>query len=67
MQILLKFATMPEGSGQQNSYNILPYCIGVVGHGTPAAHSHNVWWQLAFENLHYTAALPRGRRQWNSG
>ena len=44
----------------------LPHCLGVVGNGAPAMHRHTTWGQWAVELLKHTAALPRGRGQWNS-
>ena len=43
-------APLPGGSGQWNSCNSLPHCLGVVGNGTPATHCHTAW----------------GSGQWNS-
>ena len=44
-------ATAPGGSGQWNSCNALPHCLGAVGSGTPAMHCLTVWGVV---------------RQWNS-
>ena len=59
-------APLPGGSGQWNSCNSLPHCLGVVGNGTPATHCHTAWGQWAVELLQRTALLHGGSGQWNS-
>ena len=53
-------------SGQCNSCNALPHCLGAVGSATPATHCHTAWGQWAVELLQRTASLPGGSGQWNS-
>ena len=66
MKLLLNTATLPRGSGQRNSCNALPHCVGVVGSATPAMHFHTTWGQWAVELLQCTASLPRGSGQCNT-
>ena len=58
--------TLPGGSGQWNSCNALPHCVGVVGSGTPARHCLTAREQRAVELLQCPATLPWGTGQWNS-
>ena len=76
MQLLQYTASMPKGSGQCNSRNALPHCLGAVGDGTPAMHGPTArepessgtlelyglttWGQWALEHLQHTASLPGG-------
>ena len=50
MKLLQCTATLPVDSGQWNSCNVLPHCMGAVG----------------VQRLQCTAALPGGSGQWNS-
>ena len=45
VELLVCTATLSGGSGQWNSYNALPHCLGAVGSATPAMHSHTAWGQ----------------------
>ena len=54
------------GSGQCNSSNALPHCLGAVDNVTPAMHCRNAWGQWAGELLHCTAPPPGCSGQWNS-
>ena len=45
-------SSLPGGSGQCNSCNTLPHCLGAVGSGSPV--------------IHCTASLPGGSGQWKS-
>ena len=38
VEVLQCTASLPGGSGQWNSCNALPHCLGAVGSGTPAMH-----------------------------
>ena len=42
VELLLCTATLPGGSGQCNSCNTLPHCLGAVGSATPAMQCHTV-------------------------
>ena len=53
-------------SGQWNSCNALPHCLGAVDSATPAMHCLTVPEQWAVELLQCTASLPGGSGQWNS-
>ena len=65
-ELLQCIATLPGGSGQWNSCNALPHCLGAVGSGTPAMHCLTAWGQWAVELLQCTATLPGGDGQCNS-
>ena len=54
------------GSGQWNSCNALPHCLGAVGSGPPAMHCPTAWGQWAVQFLQCTASLPGGSGQCNS-
>ena len=54
------------GSGQWNSCNALPDCLGAVGSGPPAIHCPTAWGQWAVQFLQCTASLPGGSGQCNS-
>ena len=51
MELLECIATLPGGSGQWNSCNALPHCLGALGSATPAMHCLTVWVQWAVELL----------------
>jgi hypothetical protein len=51
-------ASLPRGSGQCNSCNALPHCLGAVGSRTPAMHCLTAWGQFAAQLLQCTASLP---------
>ena len=53
------------GSGQCNSCNALPHCLGAVGSATSAMHCLTALGQLAVELLQCTASLPGGSGQCN--
>ena len=59
-------ASLPRGSGQCNSCNALPHCLGALGSATPAMHCPTAWGQWAVQLLQCTASLPWGSRQCNS-
>ena len=65
-QLLQCAASLPGGSGQWNSRNTPPHCLGGVGSATPAMHCLTVWGQWAVERLQYTAPLPGGSGQCNT-
>ena len=44
-ELLQYTAALPGDSGQWNSCNALPHCLGAVGSGTPAAHRRIAWGQ----------------------
>ena len=66
VQFLQCTASLPGGSGQCNSCNTLPHCLGAVGSGPPSIHGLTAWGQWAVDLLQYTAALPGGSGQWTS-
>ena len=66
MQLLQCSASLPGGSGQCNSCNALPHCLGAVHSATPATHCPTAWGQWAVQLLQYTAAPPGGSGQCNS-
>ena len=53
-------------SGQWNSCNALPHCLGAVDSATPAMRCLTVPEQWAVELLQCTTSLPWGSGQWNS-
>ena len=59
-------ASLPRGSGQCDSCNTLPHCLGAVGSRTPAMHCHAARVQWVVELLQNTASLPNDSGQWNS-
>ena len=59
-------ASLPEGSGQCNSCNAPPHCLGAVGGATSTMHGLTAWGQWAVELLQCTASLPGGGGQCNS-
>ena len=64
VEVLQCTDSLPGGSGQCNSCNALPHCLGAVGSGTPAMHLLNAWGQWAVQLLQCTASLPWG--QWTA-
>ena len=66
VELLQCTALLPGGSGQCNSRNALPHCMGAVGGGTPAMHCLTAWGQWVVELLQCIAPLPRGSGRWNS-
>ena len=64
--LLLRTAALPGGSGQWNSCDTLPLCLGAAGCATPAMHCLTAWGQWAVELLQCTASLPGGSGQRNS-
>ena len=44
---MLRTALQPGGSGQSNSCNALPHCLGAVGSGTHVMQCHTAWGQWA--------------------
>ena len=66
MQPLQYTASLPWGSGQCNSCNALPHCLGAVDTATPAMHCPTALGQWAVELLQSTASLPGGSGQCNS-
>ena len=63
VELLQCSATLPGGSGQWNSCNKLPHCMGAMGSATPSMNCHTAWRQCAVELLQFTATLPRGSGQ----
>ena len=78
MQLLQYTASLPVGSGQCNSCNSLPHCLGAVGGETSAIHcfttrgvgsvtlemhSLTAWVQWAVGLVQHTASLPGGSGQ----
>ena len=63
VQLLQCTASLPWGSGQRNSCNALPHCLGVVGSATPAMHCLTARGQWAVQPLQCTASLPWGSGQ----
>ena len=66
VELLQCTASLPGGSGQRNSCNALPHCLGAVGSETPAMHCLTAWGQWAVQLLQCVASLPGGNGQWNS-
>ena len=66
MDLLQYTASLPGGTGQWNSCNTLPHCLGAVGRGPPAIHCPTAWGQWVVDLLQYTAPMPGGSGQWNS-
>ena len=66
MELMQCTVPTPGGSGQWNSCNALPHCLGAVGKGTHAMHCPNAWGQRAVELMQCNVPLPRGSGQWNS-
>ena len=65
MELLQYTAPLPWVSGQWNSCNTVPHCLGAVGSGPPAIHSLTAWGQWVVQPLQYTGSLPKGIGQWN--
>ena len=59
-------ATLPGGSGQWNSCNALPHCLGAVGGRSPALRRHTALGQWVVQFLQSTATLPTGSGQWSA-
>ena len=58
VQLLQCTASVLVGSGQRNSYNALPLCLGAMGSATPAMPCFTAWRQWAVQLLQCTASLP---------
>ena len=60
-------ASLPWVSGQCNSCNTVPHCLGAVGSATPAMHCLTAWGQRAvqLQLLQCTASLPGGSGRCN--
>ena len=65
-ELLQCTASLPGGSGQWNSCNALPHCLGALGSATSAIHCRTAWGQWAAQLLQCTASLPWGSGQWTS-
>ena len=66
MQLLQCVASLPGVSGQCNTRNALPHCLGARGNGTPIMHCHTAKGQWAVQLLQCTALLLGGSAQCNS-
>ena len=66
VELLQYTAALPGGSGQWNSRNTLPHCLGAVDSGPSATHCLPGWGQWAVLLLQHTAPLPGGSGQLNS-
>ena len=66
MQLLSCTASLLVGSGQCNSCNAPPHCLGAVGSGHPAMYCLTAWGQWAVQLLQCTATPQAGGGQWNS-
>ena len=66
VELLQCTASLPRGSGQCNSCNALPHCLGAVGNATPAMHCLTALWQWTVQLLQRTASLPGSSGQCNS-
>ena len=64
-ELLQGNASLPGGSGQCNSCNALPHCLGAVGSGTRAMDHHTAWRKWAVELVQCTPSLPGGSGQCN--
>ena len=80
VEIVLRTASLPEGSGEWYSRRSLPPSLGAVGRASPAIHCRPAWasgqWyscdtlrhglgQWAVDLLQRTASLPGGSGQWD--
>ena len=52
MQLVQCIALLPDGSGQWNSCNAVPHCLGAVGSANLAMHCHSAWGQWVVELEH---------------
>ena len=59
-ELLRNTASLPSGSGQWNSFCILPLCLRAVGSGIPSVHCLTAPGKWAVELLEFTATLPLG-------
>ena len=66
VELLLHTAALPGGSGQWNSCDTLPLCLGAAGCATPAMHCLTAWGQWAVQLLLNTASPPGGSGHWSS-
>ena len=66
VELLQCTVSLPWGSGQCNSCNARPLCLGAVGSGTRAIHCLTARGQWVVELLLHTASLPGGSGQWSS-
>ena len=66
VELLQCTASLPGGSGQWNSCNALPHCLGAVDSATPAMHRLTAVGQWAVTLPQCTTSLPGGSGQWNS-
>ena len=65
MQLLQYTASLPEGSGQCNSFKTLPHCLRAVGSETAVIHCFTAW-AWAVQLLPCTALLLGGSARCNS-
>ena len=63
VELLQCTASLTWRTGQWNSCNALPQCLGAVGTETSAMHCLNAWGQWAVQLLQCTASLPWGSGQ----
>ena len=66
VELLQCTASLPGGSGQWNSCNALPHCLGAVDSATRAMHRLTALGQWALKLPQCIAALPGGAGQCNS-
>ena len=66
MEIVSCTPRLVTGSGQWNSCDALPRCLGVVGSGNPVMNSHTALGQWGVQFLQCNASLPSGSGQGNS-
>ena len=66
VQLLQHTTSLPGGSGQWDSCNALPHCLGAEGSATALTHPLTVWGHWAVQLLQYTASLPGISGNWNS-
>ena len=65
-ELLQCTASLPGGSGQWNSCNALPHCLGAADSATPAMHRLTALGQWAVKLPQCTTSVPGGSGQWNS-
>ena len=66
VELLQCTASLPGGSGQCNSCNALPHCLGALGSAIFAIQCRTAWGQWAAQLLQCTASLAGSSGQCNS-
>ena len=63
VELLQCSTALPGGSGQCNSCDASPHCLGAVGSATPAMHCHDAWGQWVVKPV--LCAGPRAGGTWS--